>query len=37
MTPRRHFHLNVAGPIGAGTPTTEDGVTYVDVDKNAAA
>ena len=29
--------LNVAGPIGAGTPTTEDGVTYVDVDKNAAA
>ena len=28
--------LNVAGPIGAGTPTTEDGVTYVDVDKNAA-
>jgi len=29
--------LNVAGPIGAGTPTTEDGVTYVDVDKDAAA
>ena len=29
--------LNVAGPVGAGTPTTEDGVTYVDVDKNAAA
>ena len=29
--------LNVAGPIGAGTPTTENGVTYVDVDKNAAA
>ena len=29
--------LNVAGPIGAGTPITEDGVTYVDVDKNAAA
>ena len=29
--------LNVAGPIGPGTPTTEDGVTYVDVDKNAAA
>ena len=29
--------LNVAGPIGAGTPTTENGVTYVDVDKDAAA
>ena len=29
--------LNVAGPIGAGTPTTEDGVTYVDVDNDAAA
>ncbi|WP_448749363.1 SdrD B-like domain-containing protein [Actinomyces sp.] len=29
--------LNVAGPVGAGTPTTEDGTTYVDVDKNAAA
>ena len=29
--------LNVAGPIGAGTPTAENGVTYVDVDKDAAA
>ena len=29
--------LNVAGPIGAGTPTTENGVTYVDVDKDATA
>lgn len=29
--------LNVAGPIGAGTPTTEDGTTYVEADTNSAA
>ena len=29
--------LNVAGPIGAGTPTTEDGTTYVQADTNSAA
>ena len=29
--------LNVAGPVGAGTPTTEDGTTYVEADTNSAA
>ena len=29
--------LNVAGPVGAGTPTTEDGTTYVQADTNSAA
>ena len=28
--------LNVAGPVGAGTPTTEDGTTYVQADTNSA-